>query len=83
MNAATALALLKSIPALIALFTSIANYVRAAKDRGIGAQEAVAAGLQMAAYEINESAKARDEANAAHQLSKDDSAFDPEGMRRD
>ncbi len=83
MNTATILALIKAIPAFIGLLTSIANYVRSAKDRGIGAQEAVAAGLELAAHEIDAAAKARDEAVAAHQTHSDDSAFDPEGRRPD
>lgn len=78
------LALIKALPSLIALISSVWNYARSAKDRGIGADQAVKAGLEIAAKGVDLAREAEREAAAAHAAHpNDDGGFDPAFQRKD
>lgn len=77
------LALLKALPDLISLLSTIANMAQSSKERGIGYDQAVADGLKAANDGLLQATEAANEAQARHRADPTDTAFDDQFRRPD
>lgn len=77
------LAALKALPALIQLAASIKATADAKTNQGIGYQQAVADSLKTASDHLTIARQVEVEADHDHATKTDDTAFDPDFMRKD
>jgi hypothetical protein len=73
---ATFLAILSSLPKILALIQFIAGMVRDAEQRGLGRKEAVAESLERAHLDLSIADAASIEASQSHAKDSTDGAFD-------
>ena len=73
---ATFLAVLSSLPKILALFQFLAGMVRDSEQRGLGRKEAIAEALERAHLDLAMADAAEIEASHAHAKDDTDGAFD-------
>lgn len=76
-------AALKSLPLILQLIQQFKSAADAKEQRGLGREEAVAASLREGSEMISIARQVEEEAASDHATKKDDTAFDPEFIRKD